>query len=160
MDARTPLGSVENWNVDLGFIDFDVNLLDINLEKLEEKSQPCDLISLKPDTFALNICNLAVNITTSEYNLMSNPPLFTDIGDNFFALKDINLEVESSLTQDESHNLAINFKKLGFYLDYDFKIYGISDMAKVVENTVHWIIDLIVGRAKNAATHKLEMIEE
>lgn len=101
----------------------------MNLEKLEEQSQPCDLLTLKPDTFAINICNLAMNITTSEYNVMSDPPLFTDIGDSFFALKTINLEAETTLTSDETHNLAINFKQLGFDLDYDFQVYGISDMA-------------------------------
>lgn len=101
-----------------------------------------------------------LNITTSEYNLISDPPLFTDIGDNYISLADINVETIFSPEVDEDGGLHLNFHNLDFDLGFDFQAYGISDMSRVFTNTVHYMANLIGGRFSQALEKQYPMVKK
>lgn len=117
--------------------------------KLEKATadKDCKLLTISQTLLEFKLCNLEfLNITTDEYNVISDPPLFTDIGDNYISLADINVEAIFSPEVDEDGGLHLNFADLDFDLGFDFQAYGISDMSRVFTNTVHYMVNLIGGR--------------
>lgn len=121
----------------------------------------CKLLTISQTLLEFKLCNLEfLNITTSEYNLISDPPLFTDIGDNYISLADINVETIFSPEVDEDGGLHLNFHNLDFDLGFDFQAYGISDMSRVFTNTVHYMANLIGGRFSQALEKQYPMVKK
>jgi len=106
----------------------------------------------------LNLCHLQfLNITTDEYTLVSNPPLFTDIGFNYLSLADLSFNSIFTPVVKEGQ-MTLEIKNLDINVGQHFNIEGVSDMAKVVENTVNTIVDLVYGRFRNSINHAWTMV--
>lgn len=147
-------------HVDLGFIDFAFNLTDTKLAEATA-DQECKMLRLSQTEVQFNLCNLELlNITTGEYTLISDPPLFTDIGDNYLSLAKLSATTTFSPRADADGGLHLDFAALDFDLGFDFQAYGISDMSRVFTNTVHYMVDLVFGRFKSMVDHQYPVVKQ
>jgi len=150
---------VDKASVDLGFINFVFSLKDVFIAQATS-AKDCQLLSITEEHLEFSLCHLQfLNITTDEYTLVSDPPLFTDIGFNYLSLADLSFDATFAPVVKEGQ-MTLEIKNLDLNVDQHFDIEGVSDMAKVVENTVNTVVDLIYGRFRNSVNHAWTMVKQ
>ena len=120
----------------------------------------CNLLHITPTDVSLDLCHFKfLNITTNEYNLISDPPIFTDIGFNYLSLGDLSFHTQFT-PQVTDGQLKLDMHELSLDMIFDFDWLGISDMSKVFTNTVNTLVNVVYGRFKNGINHSWAMLEK
>jgi hypothetical protein len=89
----TELGDLNN-TLDLGFLSEEFNLTKIMLTNFNESSKEA-MIQLHDDYITLSIPNFNFNMTSSEYFVISDPPVFADLGAFYLTVDNTTIDLKS-----------------------------------------------------------------